>query len=152
MKEQKKVNVAWDIVTNIGDRCPLTPFQYCLVKELEKTYVEVIKDMLDPDNPANTGKSTADPEYKFKQVTEKQEAIFQKGVIVKLDKMALLNMEKKNENFIDLGHRVGDVVLFPYRASMAIDVLPGYILVRPYDIIGVWDQSKEVKETGKSKK
>jgi hypothetical protein len=153
MKKSKVISVDFDsgIADSLAKQVPLSPFQYVLIKELDKVYVEVEKELVDAENPANKGKSTADPDYKFRKQVDKEEAMFQKGVVIKLDQLSADNRVKPRENFPNFDYSVGDVIIYPGRASMTIDIMPGYVLVRPFDVIGKWDIFKENKEPIKKK-
>jgi ubiquitin len=148
-----KVNFNTELCKAIAARCPLTPVQYMLVKRLDTTFVKVKKDLADPTNPKNEGLQPGDNGYVYKRVTEKEPAMFQKGVIIKLDMQTANSQkyEKPEEGRMALPYKVGDVIVFHERACMALDILPELIMVRPYDVQGVWDTDVELGNNASEK-
>jgi hypothetical protein len=143
MKKLSKV-VEYDLIKSISESCPLQPYQFMILRKLPTVEVTVVQEHPDPDNPKNAGLTQDNPKYTFKKVNVKQPAMFQKAVVIKVDDNTAYSQTHPREGFAPPPYSIGDVVIYNERSAMGIDILKGdYIMVRPYDIVGKWDLSKE---------
>ena len=94
-----------------------------LVKPLDE--VKVVKVITVPDDEANEGKTPEDVQ-ETKDVEEEVISNLRVGVI--------LAIAEDNE----YPFKVGDQVVFVYRAAMPFDLFKDSVLLKRYDILGLW--------------
>jgi hypothetical protein len=138
--------VEFDVIKSISDGIALQPYQFLLIRKLPVQYKTVEREEEDPTNPDNKGLNTADPKYKFKKTKVKEEAMMQLGVVVKVDDTSLYLQANPKDGMAAPPYKIGDTVVYHSRSGMPIDIIKGdYILVRPFEVIGRWDNSKDNK-------
>ncbi len=139
--KQTTVEVNYDAVQSIANRHPFTPTNFVLAKLLPVIKVKQQRNEPDPDNKANEGLVPGQEGYVWKTTEVEVDSMYQKGVVIKLDS-AMITHEAEG---VQPAYKVGDIIVFPARAHYSLDnqgLCDGYTLVRPFDILGTWDNDK----------
>ena len=113
------------IVESLGNRIPLKPIEYILVKPLEvETIVKTVKE---PISKGMVDKKTHAEKVDFKEVTKEFPSQFRKGVVLAIP---------EGNGFTK--YNLGDTIIYKTNAGIDFDLFKDSQLVKFYDIVGIW--------------